>query len=138
MKKAPPLLAAAAALAALAATPAASATYKPFHTPSHKVRCAYFKDSRSTSLRCDANYRIKPIGQRRCTEGDFGASVAMSATGRAHGICVSDAIDTGFTAHYGRTYHLGPFTCTSRTSGLRCRNAKGHGWFLSTARQELF
>ena len=62
----------------------------------------------------------------------------MSATGRAHGICVSDAIEPGFTAHYGHTYNLGPFRCTSQTSGLRCRNAKGHGWFLSAAHQQLF
>ena len=32
----------------------------------------------------------------------------------------------------------GKFRCTSRTSGLRCQNRAGHGWFLSAQKQSIF
>ena len=84
MKKALPLLAAAGLMAAAAPASGSSFVYKPFHTPSHKIRCAYFKDSSGKFMRCDTTYRIKPIGHRHCMEGDYGASVSMGATGRPH------------------------------------------------------
>ena len=31
---------------------------------------------------------------------------------------------------FGRTWRSGAFRCTSRRSGLTCRNAGGHGWWL--------
>jgi uncharacterized protein DUF6636 len=35
------------------------------------------------------------------------------------------------TLSYGRTWRSGAFTCVSRTSGLTCTNARGHGVFVS-------
>ena len=32
---------------------------------------------------------------------------------------------------YGRTWRRGGFECSSRTTGLTCKNASHHGWFLS-------
>jgi hypothetical protein len=32
---------------------------------------------------------------------------------------------------YGRSFHRGSFTCTSRVTGVTCRNANGHGLFVS-------
>jgi hypothetical protein len=32
---------------------------------------------------------------------------------------------------YGRTWHFGAFTCTSRFTGLTCTTGSGHGIFLS-------
>jgi uncharacterized protein DUF6636 len=37
------------------------------------------------------------------------------------------------TLAYGKTWRFGPFTCTSRTSGLTCTTSKGHGIFISRA-----
>jgi hypothetical protein len=39
---------------------------------------------------------------------------------------------------YGKSWTYHGFTCTSRTNGLRCRNASGHGFFLSREKQLLF
>ena len=35
------------------------------------------------------------------------------------------------TLPYGKTWHQGVFTCTSRANGLTCRNPTGHGLFIS-------
>ena len=35
------------------------------------------------------------------------------------------------TLPYGKSWHQGVFTCTSRASGLTCTNRTGHGLFIS-------
>ena len=42
------------------------------------------------------------------------------------------------TLAYGKTRKYGSFSCTSQTSGLRCRNRSGHGFSLSRERYKLF
>ena len=32
---------------------------------------------------------------------------------------------------YGQSRQLGPFACTSRVTGVTCRNRTGHGLFIS-------
>jgi hypothetical protein len=40
---------------------------------------------------------------------------------------------------YGKSLDLGPFTCTSRSSGLTCKSrSSGHGFTLSKQRQKRF
>ena len=39
---------------------------------------------------------------------------------------------------YGRRYTWRGITCVSATTGLTCRNASGHGFFLSRRRQRIF
>ena len=39
---------------------------------------------------------------------------------------------------YGRSWHAGGITCTSRRTGLTCRNRDGHGFFVSRERWRLF
>ena len=40
---------------------------------------------------------------------------------------------------YGKSkVYAKSFRCTSRTSGLRCQNKAGHGFFLSRAKQSIF
>ena len=65
---------------------------------------------------------------------------ASTTTGRARRLCVGDtAMDPDAKVlAYGKTKHYGPFTCTSRTTGLRCTTAAGHGFALSRATQRLF
>jgi hypothetical protein len=41
-------------------------------------------------------------------------------------------------ARYGHTWRWQGFRCSSRTTGLTCRNSAGHGFFLSRARQRRF
>jgi len=42
------------------------------------------------------------------------------------------------TLSYGKTRKYGSFTCTSKTSGLRCSNRSGHGFSLNRDRYKLF
>ena len=35
------------------------------------------------------------------------------------------------TLAYGKSWQRGPFTCTSRVTGVTCRNRTGHGLFIS-------
>jgi hypothetical protein len=34
------------------------------------------------------------------------------------------------TLRYGKTFRVGKLRCTSRRTGLTCKNAKNHGWWL--------
>ena len=126
-----------AALAALAGAAVASAAFTPFRTPSGLVGCYYATGP--TTLRCDVGYRTRFTGKRKCA-GLYGQAFSMSSRGRPRVLCVSDtARDPRAPAlAYGRTRHLGPYTCTSRTSGLTCRNSAGHGWTLSRQSVKLF
>jgi hypothetical protein len=55
-------------------------------------------------------------------------------------LCVSDTPTSpqAKVIAYGRTWRGGPFTCSSRTTGLRCSNRAGHGFFLSRQRWSRF
>jgi hypothetical protein len=44
----------------------------------------------------------------------------------------------GNAVRYGGAVRYDGIVCRSSTSGLECRNADGHGFFLSRARQSVF
>ena len=71
---------------------------------------------------------------------DWGFSLNMGRTSRARTTCAGDtALDPrARVLRYGSTWRQGPFSCTSRTAGLTCRNAAGHGWFMSRQRWRRF
>ncbi len=110
---------------------------KPFRTPSGHIGCFYTTEP--TFLRCDVTYHTRFTG-RRCAEGVYGPAFGMTPTGRAHALCVSDsAIEPKAPVlAYGTKKRYGPYVCTSRRTGLTCRNGRGHGWMLSRQRQLLF
>jgi hypothetical protein len=132
-------LSALAALASLLLPAGGSAVpiAKPFRTPSGHIGCYYTTEP--TFLRCDVTFRTR-FGGKRCAEGDIGHAFGMTANGRARALCVSDtAIEPRAPVlAYGATRRDGPYACTSRPSGLTCKNRKGHGWMLSRRRQKLF
>jgi hypothetical protein len=112
----------------------------PFRTPSKNIYCAREQFRHTDMLRCDVrkldHLAPKPKG---CKFG-WGNSFGMNPRGRAHSLCVSDSV---FDAHaavlaYGTTHRYGPFTCTSRTSGLTCSNRSGHGFTLNRTRGKFF
>ena len=110
-----------------------------FQTPSHNIGCVVD----SQSIRCDTRYgtkfsqpQYKPTG----CDLDWGP-LGMSPNGRVHVLCVGDtAIDPkARVLKYGESrLFAGKFRCTSRTSGLRCQNRAGHGFFLSRQKQSIF
>lgn len=111
-------------------------------TPSRNISC-FFVPERPTSrgnLLCDVKH-ASYLGdvQRRCMARSgldwHGFTVPWS--GRAQLVCAGgimyDPRDTPTydVLAYGRAWRYRRFVCTSRTTGLTCVNAGGHGVFLS-------
>ena len=114
------------ALAAVAA-PAAEARSRTFQTPSKKIACRY-DSSPSPRLRCDVLW-LNDV------------AFTLTRTGRAHRRHITDTVANprAKVLAYGRFLDVGPFTCTSRRSGLTCRSRRsGHGFSLSRKRQQAF
>lgn len=111
-----------------------------FQTPSGNIRCGMFKASGRWSMRCDIydHAWVAPPRRTPCGYGDYGSSVGMGRKGSPRFLCVSDAMDGGRTLKYGTTIKYGPYFCRSRPKGLKCYNARGHGWFLSRETYRLF
>jgi hypothetical protein len=130
------LVALAAPGAGASASATATAAIQIFRTPSGHIGCAYD----TTMLRCDVDdVAHKPARPKACAL-DYGSAFGLTPKGRARRLCVGDtAMDPDAKVlAYGKTKHYGPFTCTSRTTGLRCTTAAGHGFALSRAAQRLF
>jgi hypothetical protein len=119
--------------ALLVAAGTAGAGIVSFRMPSRNIECAEFTDAHAT-LRCDIRSGLKPLPPKpRSCEFDWGAGYIMGRRGRAHVSCVSDSVHSpsARVLRYGTTWRRDGFVCRSRTTGLRCRNAAGHGFFLS-------
>jgi hypothetical protein len=130
-----PLVARAAALLALLGL-VASASAAPgargadrFRLPSGNVYCAY----EHSDLRCVIRTGLKPKPPT-CDDG-----YVMRQTGAARPFCADSIYDPNVPAlSYGTTRQFGVFRCSSRTSGLRCTNASGQGFFLSKEHSYTF
>jgi hypothetical protein len=132
---------AACALAVAAAPAGASSSITWFRTPSKNIYCAYFHESGSKPfLRCDVSQLTHQAPKPHGCQFDWGRSFGMNSTGRASALCVSDSVHDkrAKTLAYGKTRKYGSFTCTSKTSGLRCSNRSGHGFSLNRDRYKLF
>jgi uncharacterized protein DUF6636 len=109
-----------------------------FRTPSGNIYCAYEHYSFAPiDLRCEIRTGIKPLPPSVAScHGAF----TMRQTGAPRVICVSDTIfDPKATVlPYGTTRQFGVFKCSSSAAGLRCVNASGRGFFLSTAHSYTF
>jgi hypothetical protein len=115
----------AAGLALASAAPAAAAT-KSFQTPSHNIVCLYRSSGGpGPLLRCD----VRSLNDTAFT---------LDRRHRGKRVHVTDAVPAGHVLRYGRSLKLGPIKCTSRRSGLTCRNGNSHGFALSRARQRVF
>lgn len=139
------VLLAACAVAVLTEPGAADATpgFATFRTPSKNIGCVYAaaEGGRPAALRCDirSGLRPKPARPARC-DLDYGDSYELARTGRAIVVCHGDtAIDPHAPVlAYGKVWRRNGFTCSSMTSGLRCTNASGHGFFMSRAHSYRF
>jgi hypothetical protein len=138
------LLSAATVLGALLASVPAAAPAKDtlisFQTPSHGIACVYGVFDGKAGLRCDVANVADPPKKPKACELDYGSAFGLDATGKARRLCAGDTVldPKAKVLAYGRTRHLGPFTCTSRRTGLRCTTHAGHGFALSRTRQDLF
>ena len=133
-------VASAAVIVASAAPPgeaAPEAAGSAFVLPSRNIACLYLQAARSigpASLRCDILSGLRPEPRRRC-ELDW-TGVAMRARTRAAAQCAGDTVydRRAPVLRYGRSWRRGAFRCVSRRSGLTCRNAADHGFFLARTR----
>lgn len=131
-----PLCASLALSAHLAAAASAGGRVE-FATPSRNIGCA----GDATFVRCDISVtRAKPPPKPRSCRFDWGNAFELRQRGRPRRLCVSDTVlGSRRVLQYGRTQRLGrSIACTSRTTGLTCRNRDGHGFFLSRQRVRLF
>jgi hypothetical protein len=118
----------AALLALMVATAPASARERDFQTPSKRIRCAAFSSGGPGAfVRCDLLF----LNDR---------AALLRARGRGRIVKVTDAVagPAAPVLAYGRTLRFGPFRCTSRTTGLTCRNRHGHGFSVSRERRRVF
>ncbi|HKP92110.1 MAG TPA: DUF6636 domain-containing protein [Thermoleophilaceae bacterium] len=111
-----------------------------FEMPSKRIGCA--ATTSPTTLRCDTAFptRFSRSG-RTCEFGDFGQAFMLRRSGRGRPICAGDTVLSATdprTIPYGSTWLLGPYSCTSRKTGLTCRNPEGHGIALSLEEQRVF
>jgi hypothetical protein len=135
------LAVAAGALAATASGTASPEVLKLFRTPSGNIGCVYGAQGKQSTVRCDIRTGLKPKPARpKGCDLDYGDSYQLAKTGRAILVCHGDtAIDPHAPVlAYGKTFHGVGITCTSRTTGLRCANPGGHGFFLSRAHSYRF
>jgi hypothetical protein len=128
------------AVVALALSASAAARVLPgFNSPTGNIKCYYNPHGLSSRgvtpvVRCGldhADYAMQL--QRRCDAGDWHGFI-LTPTGRPGLYCAGGASGDRVaykTLAYGKARQLGPFTCTSRITGVTCRNRAGHGLFVS-------
>jgi hypothetical protein len=119
-------------------------------TPSRNISCFFvpIKPTTHGSLLCDikqASYLRAAQDACQARSGLDWHGFTLSSSGKATLVCAGGAMyDIGrdtpaYTVlAYGRTWSYRGFTCTSRVTGLTCRNADGHGLFLSRASYRLW
>lgn len=126
-------------LAGLAvATPSAPARTAPgFQSPTRNIGCVID----SASARCDIARHDWPSPRKPAScELDYGDGLAISRSGRRGAfVCAGDTVlNAGGVLAYGRSITRGGITCTSRASGVTCRNARGHGFRVSRSSYRRF
>jgi hypothetical protein len=100
---------------------------RKFRMPSGNIGCAF----NSGLLRCDIRSGLQPEPSRSC-EFDW-TGLDLVHDGKARPVCAGDTVfdNNAPVLSYGHKWKRRGITCRSRTSGLRCHNRKGHGFFLS-------
>jgi hypothetical protein len=113
-----------------------------FRSPSGNIYCQAFKDDDGASLRCDIRRMAnRPSGRPKDCDLEWGDAFEVSDKAqRAERICHGDTVmeDKLPTLRYGASWQRHGFTCRSEQSGVECRNARGNGFMLSRAKQQVF
>jgi hypothetical protein len=130
-------------LLALCAGAAPAARLPGVRTPSKNITCFYVpqRPTLHGNLLCNIKQAVYTRAlQGRCIAPPTGLDwhgFTLSDTKRGEVLCAGgimyDARDTPTFVRlpYGKTWRFRGFSCTSRVMGLTCRNAAGHGLFLS-------
>jgi hypothetical protein len=117
-------------LTAVVWSPASSAAVRWFYSPSGNIGCEVAAaDPRGTYAHCQT---VNPP-----------RSVVLKANGHSRicrgTSCLGNGPENAFKLGYGHSVRVGPFSCTSRTDGMRCVVTRtGHGFLLSRQSLKLF
>jgi hypothetical protein len=128
---------------AIAASPAAADVFL-FRMPSGNVVCSVGQEAGSSDIICTIFDRSGPPARPAPADcmSYWGHVFSMRDTGPVEMACTDFDRQLGASvtdvARYGVTGQFGGITCLSQESGLECRNASGHGFRLSRARQAVF
>jgi len=117
------------ALALILAGTTASTSPEFFRSPTGNIGCAYA----AGELRCDVRDGVKPLppAPKSC-DYDWGQGFWLHETGKASIVCAGDtALGNGKVLPYGQTWKRDGLSCASSSDGFRCKNAAGHGFFIS-------
>lgn len=112
-----------------------------FRTPSTNIYCNGSMEGGDIS--CTIVERSSgPAAPRpaSCT-GNWGHTFSLDRNGPARIECNAHNLRPSrysSVAEYGTTLQLGENTCQSESTGLTCRNARGHGFFLSRRSQQFY
>ena len=117
-----------------------------FHMPSKQIHCLFMTPEGKTELSgiaCDINQsfvRVPVQPRPKDCEFDWGQRFALGSDSDAGLECASDWVGSADSPvlAYGETIKRGKITCSSEETGLTCRNANGHGFFLSRRAQNIF
>lgn len=123
-----------------------------FATPSGNILCGgdSFKRPQAKLYRHDVYcfvYQNKAMPQscKRNPSGDVGMNFTLKQRGKAQMSCAffefaPDNIGESETRtlKYGETVRGTGWWCKSETTGLRCQNDSGRGFFINRSRYELF
>jgi uncharacterized protein DUF6636 len=135
------ILVAAVAMSSSAAGSSGARIVPAFRSPSGNIHCYYdrkaFAPPNGTKrlLTCGllhADYAMQL--QHRCLAGDwhgFGLGARAKPTIFCTGNPDFSIRPVYTTLAYGKSWTRGPFTCTSRITGVTCHNRTGHGLFVS-------
>ena len=117
-----------------------------FRMPSNQIHCMIVTNegnSEPNGINCEINQTFvrTPVRPRPpdC-EYDWGHSFELGNDSNADLACVSDSVrsDDSPVLTYGSSIKAGKIVCSSEESGLTCKNARGHGFFLSRRGQKIF
>jgi hypothetical protein len=111
-----------------------------FASPTGNIRC-FATAGYGRYVECDIASGLKPPPARGSCDLDQ-PGLVVKATGVAAPDCRSDPTPAGFDDHipalpYGQSWSRFGLSCTSRITGITCRNGDGHGFFLSRERWTL-
>jgi hypothetical protein len=115
-----------------------------FKMPSNNIYCIVeppYENHPATDLRCDIQKMAPTPKPPKDCDLSWGDAFAIAQDGNlgsriCHGDTTKD--DSLPVLAYGKEWAQGGYKCKSETSGLTCTNAKGHGFKLSRAVQQVF
>ncbi len=119
----------------------ASAKEIYFRTPSENIYCAYMDFDGAPFIRCDIRDYTPSFKHPADCELDYGSAFQITTRARrGEVLCAGDTVmfPDAEEVGYGDSFAEGGLSCDIEKTGVTCTNAKGHGFFLSKAKQKVF